>query len=112
LLCAAPGEAFTNNYSRYEKALILRQALEGMDQLPTAEGLRLAAKLHGNLTKLNKMYSFFDPRFDPTVINETGCLPEFDPGTVISASLDDVSSKIPLFVKFFRRQSTAKDCII
>ena len=98
--------------SRYGKALILRQALEGLDELPSAEGLRLTAKLHEHLVKTNKMYSIFDPRFDPTAIDETGCLPEFDPGTVIYVSLDNVPSKVPLFVKFFRRQNTAKDCII
>jgi hypothetical protein len=58
------------------------------------------------------MYSVFYPRFEPTAIDETDCLPEFDLGTVIYASMDDVSSKIPLFVKFFCRQNTLKDCII
>jgi hypothetical protein len=92
--------------------LILRQALEELDETPSAEALRLTAKLHKHLVKTNKMYSIFDPRFDPTAIDESGCLPEFDPGTVLCASLDNLSSKLPLFVKFFRRKSTAKDCVI
>ena len=58
------------------------------------------------------MYSIFDARFDPTAIDESGCLPEFNAGTILRISLDDSSSKIPLFVKFFRRQPIAKECVI
>jgi hypothetical protein len=83
-------------------ALILRQSLEELDETPSAEALRLAAKLHEHLAETNKMYSIFDLRFDLMAIGESRCLLEFDSGTVLCASLDNISSKLPLFVNFFR----------
>ncbi|KAI9769872.1 MAG: hypothetical protein M1839_003569 [Geoglossum umbratile] len=58
------------------------------------------------------MYSFFDRRFDPTTIDETGCLPDFDPGLIINIGIDvgDTTTKVPLFMKFFRRCNTPRIC--
>lgn len=58
------------------------------------------------------MYSFFDFRFDPTEVDDNGCLSDFNPGTILNATLDRLAEKIPLFIKFFHRQSLPKTCII
>jgi hypothetical protein len=58
------------------------------------------------------MYSFFDSRFDLTEVDDNGCLPDFNPGKILDATVDRLSDKIPLFVKFFRRYSAPKTCMI
>jgi hypothetical protein len=58
------------------------------------------------------MYSLFDPRFDAALVDETGCLPEFKPGTIFNCVMDNGPSPIPLFLKFLRRRSTPKTCMV
>ena len=58
------------------------------------------------------MHSFFDPRYDPALVDENGCMPEFTPGPIFPAKLDASPASVPLFLKFFRRQSTPKDCMV
>jgi hypothetical protein len=58
------------------------------------------------------MYGCFDRRFDPALVDEKGCMPEFNPGAIFTVNMDTGPSLVPLFIKFFRRQSTPKDCII
>lgn len=58
------------------------------------------------------MYDLFDSRFDPALVDETGCIPDFKPGTIFNAVMDDGPSPVPLFLKFFCRQSKPKTCII
>jgi hypothetical protein len=57
------------------------------------------------------MYSPFDTRFDSSLVDETGCIPEFQPGTIFSAAMDNSTSRVPLFPKFFRRQARPKQCM-
>lgn len=105
-------ETLLTAISRYEKALVFREALQSMTEVPSEEALTLAADLHKHLISSDRMYSFFDPRFEPTAVDETGCLPDFDPGPIMRADIDNVAFKVPLFIKFFRRQNTAKTCIL
>ena len=93
-------------------ALVLCQALETLDPRPNDEAIRKAAELYLHLVKANRMYSCFDPRFDSTVPNNDGCIPEFDPGTIYLANMETDPSSVPLFFKFFRRQNTPKICIV
>jgi hypothetical protein len=97
---------------RYVKALAFRQALEALDPRPNDETLRKAAELHLHLAKANRMYGCFDPRFDSVVANNDGCIPDFNPGAIYIANMETGPSSVPLFSKFFRRQSTPKICIV
>lgn len=58
------------------------------------------------------MYSPFDPRFDSAFPDETGCIPEFNPGTIYLAFMDEDPSPVPLFSKFFRRLTKPKECMV
>jgi hypothetical protein len=58
------------------------------------------------------MYNLLDPRFDATLVDETGCIPEFQPGPIFNCVMDNGPSPIPLFLKFFHRQSKPKICIV
>jgi hypothetical protein len=60
------------------------------------------------------MYSFFDRRFDSTMADETGCIPEFKAGNILLGQVDRSQGDltIPLFMKFFRRQAAPKECIL
>ena len=58
------------------------------------------------------MYSLFDPRFDPPLVDETGCIPEFKSGTMFNCVTDNEPSPIPLFLKFLRRRSRPKTCMV
>lgn len=58
------------------------------------------------------MYNLFDPRFDAPLVDETGCIPEFNPGAMFSCVLDNEPSPIPLFLKFLRRRSKPKTCMV
>jgi hypothetical protein len=86
--------------------------LETLEPKPSHEGLKKAAELHQNLLAANKMYSLFDPRFDPPLVDETGCIPEFKSGTMFNCVTDNEPSPIPLFLKFLRRRSRPKTCMV
>ena len=74
--------------------------------------LKKAAELIRHLVNANRMYSLFDLRFDPAMVDETGCIPEFKPGMIFNAVMDNGPSPIPLFLKFLRRQSRPKTCMV
>jgi len=97
---------------RYVKALTLRQALEALDPRPNDVTLSRAAELYLHLVKAKRMYSCFDPRFDSAVANDDGCIPEFNPGAIYMANMETGPSSVPLFLRFFRRRSTPKSCIV
>ena len=99
-------------FSRYVKALAFREALGALDPRPGHDELKKAAELHQNLQESGQMYSLFDPRFDPPLVDETGCIPEFKPGTIFSCAMDNQQSAIPLFLKFLRRRSRSKTCMV
>ncbi|KAI9774074.1 MAG: hypothetical protein M1840_005167 [Geoglossum simile] len=97
----------------YEKALALRRALESLEPHPTPETLLAASKLHAHLQKQNYIHSFFSPRFEATEIDESGCIPDFEPGTITQADIGSrTAAKIPVFGRFFRRQAIPKTCIV
>ena len=102
----------TNSNFRYGKALAFRQALEALSIRPNDETLRRAAELHQHLVQTNRMHSCFDPRFDSALVDENGCMPEFNPGPIFMAKMETGPSPVPLFPKFFRRQSMPKTCMI
>lgn len=60
------------------------------------------------------MHSFFEPAFTNTQPDETGRIPAFKPGKILMVSVDHDGGSIdvPLFVRFLRRQKTAKECTI
>lgn len=58
------------------------------------------------------MYDFFDDRFTNSIPDESGRVRPFDAGKVVMGSLDRGDLTIPIFVKFFRRSGTPKDCSI
>ncbi|KAH8657140.1 hypothetical protein BGZ60DRAFT_545625 [Tricladium varicosporioides] len=95
----------------YVKAVAFRQALQTLEPNPSDDTLKRAAEITQHLVNAKRMYSPFDPRFDVALVDETGCMPEFEPGTIYNAVADNNSSPIPLFLKFFRRQATPKECI-
>jgi hypothetical protein len=99
---------------RYDKALALRKALASLDPKPTDEALRMAAALHKHLFQNDKLYSFFDAKFDPVIIDEAGCLQDFSPGIVITIkiNINSTIAIIPLFMRFFRRSSTPRTCAV
>jgi hypothetical protein len=96
---------------RYEKVVILRQALGALDPRPSDEALMEGGKLYSHLVKFNRVYSYFDPRFD-AVIDENGCIPDFKAGIIFNAKMESDPSPVPLFLKLFRRRPMAKECII
>lgn len=69
-------------------------------------------ELNQHLTNAGRMYSYFDRRFDSTSVDENGCIPEFNPGTIFSAEMETGPSPVPIFIKFFRRQNRPKTCTI
>ena len=85
-----------------------------LDPRPSPGALVVAGALHKRLSEKGQMYSFFDPRFDSTMADETGCIPEFKAGNIVLGQVNreqgDLST--PLFMKFFRRQTTRKECIL
>lgn len=97
---------------RYAKALSFRQALEALDPRPSDEALGKAAELYQHLVRTNRIYSYFDPRFDPALVDESGCIPEFNPGVIFNAKMETGPSPVPLFLKLFRRQHVSKECVI
>ncbi|KAH9213552.1 hypothetical protein DL95DRAFT_506048 [Leptodontidium sp. 2 PMI_412] len=96
----------------YVKAMAFRQALETLEPKPNDDTLRKAAELTKHLVEANRMHSLFDPRFDPAMVDETGCIPEFNTGTIYNAVIDNSSSPVPLFLRFIRRQSRPKCCMV
>ena len=98
--------------NRYIKAVALRQVLENLDPIPADDILKRAAELSRHLITTNRMHSPFDSRFDPTVADETGCIPDFNPGTIVEAIMDVDPSPLPLFVRFLRRRSTPQTCMV
>jgi hypothetical protein len=102
----------TNQSARYTKALAFREALNTLNPKPSHEVLKIAGRLHQNLQAADQMYSLFDPRFDPPLVDETGCIPEFKAGTMFQCVMDNEVSPIPLFLKFLRRRSTPKTCMV
>jgi hypothetical protein len=58
------------------------------------------------------MYSFFDPRFNITIPDEYGRLPEFNPGNLLLADIDQGDQTIPIFTRFLRRTATPRECSI
>ncbi|KAF4633144.1 hypothetical protein G7Y89_g4978 [Cudoniella acicularis] len=95
----------------YVKAEAFRRALQSLDLKPSDNALQEAAELTQHLVRTNVMYSPFDPRFDIALVDETGCIPEFTPGTIYNAILDDSLTPIPLFMKFFRREKKPRECM-
>ncbi|KAG4433734.1 hypothetical protein IFR05_010786 [Cadophora sp. M221] len=96
----------------YVKAMAFRQALEALEPKPNDETLRKAAELTKHLVEANRMHSLFDPRFDPAMVDETGCIPEFSTGTIYNAVIDNSSSPVPLFLRFIRRQTQSTCCMV
>ncbi|KAK0120554.1 hypothetical protein ONS96_010757 [Cadophora gregata f. sp. sojae] len=96
----------------YIKAMAFRQALQGLDPKPVDDMLGKAAVLTKQLVEANRMYSLFDTRFDAAMVDETGCIPEFNTGTIYNAALDNVSSSVPIFLRFIRRQTSPKSCMV
>lgn len=92
--------------------MAFRQALEALEPKPDNEALVKAAKLTKRLVEANRMYSLFDSRFDPAMVDETGCIPEFNTGTIFNAVLENAPSPVPLFPRFIRRQSRPKSCMV
>ena len=67
--------------------------------------------LYRHLVESNRVYSYFDPRFD-AAIDENGYIPDFKAGIIFNARMESDPSPVPLFLKLFRRQPTAKECTI
>lgn len=95
----------------YIKANAFRKALDTLEPKPNDEALRKAAKLTNNLVLANRMYSLFDAKFDSAIVDETGYIPDFNPGTILLANIDN-GPLVPLFLKFIRRETRPKSCII
>lgn len=102
---------YSDEHDRYVKALAFRQALKALETTPDEETLNKASRMTQSLVAANLMYSPFDTRFDSTIADETGCIPDFQTGTIFHASLDNSTSLVPLFHKFFRRQARPKECM-
>jgi len=56
------------------------------------------------------MYDFFDPRFDNSIPDEHGRMPDFNPGNLLLADIDQGDHTIPIFTRFFRRTATPREC--
>ncbi|KAF8853175.1 hypothetical protein BDZ45DRAFT_729656 [Acephala macrosclerotiorum] len=95
----------------YCKAMAFRQVLESFDSTPSVDALKKAAELAQHLINSNRMYSPFDPRFEPTLVDENGCIPDFNPGAVCKVTMENFQSQVPLFLKFFRRQTRSRECL-
>ncbi|KUJ10938.1 uncharacterized protein LY89DRAFT_626540 [Mollisia scopiformis] len=105
------GRDADNSVKMYTKALAFRRALKALEPQPSEEALTKASNLTRALVASGHMYSPFDSRFDSKDPDETGCIPDFNPGTVYLAAVDHVSSPIPLFPKLFRRKSSPQECM-
>jgi hypothetical protein len=86
--------------------------LQKLSPRPSAEQLVIAANLHKQLIAKNRMYDFFDSRFDNSIPDENGRMPEFNPGNLLLADIDQEDQKFPIFTRFFRRTATPRDCSI
>lgn len=91
---------------------MLRQALASLDPRPSREGLSVSTSLHKQLAAFGLMYDFFSDRFNNNIPDENGRVRAFDPGKVLMGSLDRGELAIPIFMKFFRRSTTPKDCSV
>ncbi|KAH6679152.1 hypothetical protein B0J14DRAFT_292216 [Halenospora varia] len=95
----------------YVKACAFRDILKSLDPRPSGDALEISAEVTKCLIDAGVMYSPFDNRFDVALVDETGCIPDFNPGTIYNAIMDRKPSPIPLFMKFFKRQQTSKECM-
>ncbi|KAL2070311.1 hypothetical protein VTL71DRAFT_13337 [Oculimacula yallundae] len=102
----------SEHVKRYIKAMAFRQALEALEPKPDQDALTKAAELTRCLVEANRMHSLFDTRFDSVTVDETGCIPDFNPGAIYHASIDNSSSPVPLFLRFIRRQVRPKSCMV
>ena len=57
------------------------------------------------------MYSFYDNRFVPVMADETGRLPEFVTGAIMRGDTNE-ESRIPILLRFLRRQEKPQTCAI
>lgn len=96
------------NIPRFERALILRQALANLNPRPTPESLAEAAKLHNQLVAFGRMRDLFadDPH------DEDGPIPTFEAGEIVFGGIDRGELVIPIFAKCFQRSTTGQECII
>jgi len=91
---------------------VLRQALVSLDPRPSREGLSVSTGLHKQLLAFGLMYDFFSDHFNNNIPDENGRVRAFDPGKVFMGNLDRGELVIPIFMKFFRRSTTPKDCSV
>ncbi|KAK1767421.1 hypothetical protein QBC33DRAFT_586704 [Phialemonium atrogriseum] len=103
-----------NNMAMYDRILAFRAALSQLNPRPSDEALGIASALHTQLASLGPMHSLFEPAFRDTEPDETGRVPAFRPGKIWMISVDHGggSIRVPLFVRFFRRQRTGKECTV
>ncbi|KIW01300.1 uncharacterized protein PV09_07338 [Verruconis gallopava] len=98
--------------TRYKRANSLRASLLTLDPRPSQDALTAAANLHNQLIDNGIMFDLFDPQFEPNQPDESGRIPPFSPGKIIICETDMESLCLPVFVKFFRRKQTPRECII
>ena len=73
--------------------------------------LQLAHRLHGRLVSQGVAYDIHDPRFEPEEADETGCILDWRPGKIVYKSVAN-GSRVPLFLKFFKRCSERRTCAV
>ncbi|KAK3313138.1 hypothetical protein B0H66DRAFT_387035 [Apodospora peruviana] len=95
--------------ARYQRATVLRSALEAFGQRPTPRALEKAAALHARLISRGMMKSFFDPSFQSSLPDEEGRIPPFSAGPVRMFDIDhgEDTLSMPIFMKFLVRKTAA-----
>ena len=73
--------------------------------------LQLAHRLHERLVSQGVAYDIHDPRFEPEEADETGCILDWRPGKIVYKSVAN-GSRVPLFLKFFKRCSERRTCAV
>ncbi|KIL89546.1 hypothetical protein FAVG1_07126 [Fusarium avenaceum] len=103
-----------NKMAMYERILSFRSSLRRLEPRPSDEALQIAADLHTQLATVGRMYSLFDPVHDNREPDDAGRIPPFKPGRVRMIKVDHGASSItaPLFMRFIKRQRTAKECSV
>ncbi|KAM5385608.1 hypothetical protein ACJZ2D_000807 [Fusarium nematophilum] len=99
-----------SNIARFDRALLLRDALGKIEETLTDEALGLASTLHEQLVQSGRMYSLFDTKFtDKSPSHSSFTLEKV---TMINAYLNGTTIRVPLFMQFLRRQTNPKQCSI